>query len=73
VSELNEGILKLEGEGFNLIMKYNSKAVTPKIEFNKVTDSKLKTYWPGGITRIVFEIKNQKLKGKNQIIIENMR
>jgi hypothetical protein len=73
VSELNEGILKLEGEGFNLIMKYNSKAVTPKIEFNKVTDSKLKTYWPGGITRIVFEIKNQKLKGKNQSIIENMR
>jgi len=73
VSELDEGALKLEGEGFNLIMKYNSNAVTPKIEFNEVTDDKLKTYWPGGITRIVFEIENQKLSGKNQISIEQER
>ena len=73
VSELNKGVLKLEGEGFDLMMKYNANVVTPKIEFNEVTDSKLKTYWPGGITRIVFEIKDQKLKENNQISIEQMK
>ncbi len=71
VSEAAPGKLQLEGDGFTLNMKYNSKTVSPTIEFNEVTDSKLKTYWPGGITRIVFEMNNSKLKAKNEIIITN--
>ncbi|MFT6868393.1 MAG: hypothetical protein ACJA08_003246 [Cyclobacteriaceae bacterium] len=73
VSELNAGTLRLEGDGFSLDLKYNSKAVTPKIEFKEVTDNKLKRYWPNGITRIVFEVKNLQLSGKNELVISKAK
>ncbi len=63
------GRLRLEGDGFTLNMNYDTKIVSPAIEFIKVTDTKLKTYWPGGITRIVFTLINPKQKGKNEIVI----
>ncbi len=69
VTELEPGVLKLEGDGFDLNMKYNSKVVSAKIEFIEVTDNGLKRYWPDGITRIVLEIQNPKLKGKNTVTI----
>ena len=72
VSELAPGSLQLEGDGFKLALKYNQKAVSPKIEFNEVTDKGLKRYWPDGITRIIFEVKNPKLKGKNQVVVEKV-
>ena len=73
VEEVSQGILNLSGDGFNLIMKYNSKIVTPTIEFNEVTDRALQRYWPDGITRIVFTIQNSNLKGKNQIVISEAK
>jgi len=69
VTELEPGVLKLEGDGFELKMKYNTKAVSSKIEFIEVTDNGLRRYWPDGITRIVLEIQNPKLKGKNSVTI----
>ena len=69
VSDKGPGTLQLDGDGFSLALKYDHKTVTPKIEFNEVTDKGLSRYWPDGITRIVFEIQNQKLKGKNQFVI----
>ena len=69
VEKDSDGVLKLKGEGFNLEMKYNPKDVTPEIEYNEINDSKLKYYWPKGVTRIVFNIKNPGIKGKNQIEI----
>jgi hypothetical protein len=72
VSESKPGVLQLKGEGFDLEMKYNPKTVTPKIEFNEVTDNGLKRYWPEGITRIVFTVNNPKTKGKNEIVITKM-
>ena len=69
VTEITLGVLNLEGDGFNLQMKYNSKSVSPVIEFNEVADTKLKRYWPDGITRIVFTVNNPGVKGKNQIEI----
>jgi hypothetical protein len=69
VTESAPGQLNLKGEGFDLIMKYNAKIVSPKIEFNEVTDSGLKRYWPDGITRIVFTLINPGLAGKNEIVI----
>lgn len=63
------GRLRLEGDGFSLNMNYDTKIVSPAIEFNEVTDSKLRNYWPGGITRIVFTLINPKPKGKNEIVI----
>lgn len=69
VSEIAAGTLQLKGDGFTLLLKYNPKSVSPKIEFNEVTDSGLKRYWPEGITRIVFTVKNQKTKGSNELVI----
>jgi len=73
VTEITSGILSLEGDGFHLEMKYNSKSVSPIIDFNEVTDTTLKRYWPDGITRIVFTVKNPGVKGKNQIEITEVK
>ncbi len=72
VTEAGSGKLKLEGEGFNLEMSYNAKAVTPKIEFNEITDSGLKRYWKS-ITRIVFTVNNLKPGGKNEVVIKQVK
>lgn len=73
VSETANGTLQLEGDGFTLALKYNPKTLSPKIEFKEVTDSGLKRYWPAGVTRIVFEIKEPKTKGKNELIITEVK
>jgi len=73
VSEIAPGVLSLAGDGFILEMKYNVKNVSPLIEFNEVTDTKLKNYWPDGITRIVFTLKDPGLNGKTQIEITEQR
>ncbi len=73
VTETGDGQLQLKGDGFVLNMHYNAKTLSPKIEHIEVTDSKLKTYWPGGITRIVLTIDNPKLKGKNEIVITKVK
>jgi hypothetical protein len=69
VTETGPGMLNLKGDGFELKMNYNAKAVSPKIEFYEVTDSGLRRYWPDGITRVVLEVNNPRLKGKNTVTI----
>jgi len=69
VDKVSDGLLFLEGDGFSLEMKYNPKDVTPEIEYNEINDSKLKYYWPKGVTRIVFTLNDPGIKGKNQIEI----
>jgi len=69
VSELKKGVLRLEGEGFNLNLKYDSNYLSPNIEFIEVTGKKLKNYWPKGITRIQFVIDDMELSGVNEFII----
>jgi len=67
VSLVSPGLLKFEGDGFNLNMTYNPKVVKPQIEFIKVTDSSLQKYWPNGVTRIRMEFLNPGLKGNQEI------
>jgi hypothetical protein len=69
VSESSPGQLTLSGDDFSLDMKYDSKTMTPKIEYIEVTDNGLKRYWPRGVTRIVFFVKNPGITGKNEIVI----
>ena len=69
VSTHAEGELMLEGEDFTLRMKYDPGKVTPEMEFYEVNDRLLRRYWPDGITRIVFTLKNQGTRGQNQIIL----
>ena len=72
VTEMAKGKLKLEGDSFTLALNYNPQKVSPKIEFIEVTDDRLKRYWPGGVTRIVFEVLNPKFKGKNELEINRI-
>ena len=72
VSEKNPGTLLLEGDGFTMEMKYNAKTLSPKIEVTKITDDGLSRYWDT-ITRIVLEVKNPKLKGKNELVITQVK
>ncbi len=73
VSKTADGTIQLEGDGFTLALKYDSKALSPKIELKEVTDSGLKRYWPNGVTRILFEIKKSKTKGKNELRITEVK
>lgn len=69
VSEIAPGKLQLEGDGFTLALTYDPKKVLPKIEMKEITDGRLQRYWPGGVTRIVFEFINPGLKGRNELQI----
>jgi len=60
---LKPGLLKLEGDGFNLNLNYNAKIVKPKIEYIEVKDRSLMKYWPNGVTRVKFEFINPGVKG----------
>ncbi len=71
VTDSKPGTLILQGEDYNLELTYNSKTTKPTIEFIEVTDNGLKRYWPNGVTRIVFNLKNPGLKGENRITITN--
>ena len=72
VKEKEPGVLTLAGDGFTMQMKYNAKALSPKIEVTEITDTGLKRYWDT-ITRIVLEVKNPKRKGNNQIVITEIK
>jgi hypothetical protein len=63
VTEVKPGLLKFDGDGFSIILSYNPKVVTPKIEFIEVTDRSLKRYWPNGVTRVKLEFINSGLRG----------
>lgn len=69
VTRKSDGVLGLEGDGFQLDMKYNAKKVSPEIEYIEVTDSKLRAYWPKGVTRVTFTIVNPAVSGSNEIVL----
>ncbi len=72
VSETEPGKLLLEGDGFAVQMVYNAKTLSPKIEVTEISDRGLSRYWDT-ITRIVLEVKNPKLKGKNEVVISEVK
>lgn len=73
VTEKSAGVLGLEGDGFELDLKYNAKKVSPEIGYIEVTDSKLKSYWPKGVTRIVFTLNNISTAGSNDILVTKVK
>jgi hypothetical protein len=72
VTQIKPGVLQLQGHYFTLNMSYNSKVVSPVIEYTKVTDNGLSRYWDG-INRIVFTVLNPKTMGKNEIVITEVK
>jgi hypothetical protein len=67
VTETTPGILRFEGEGFVMNMKYNQKIVKPVIEYREVKDNALKRYWPKGVTRVILEFLNPPIKGGQEV------
>ena len=68
VTEVSPGLLKFEGDGFTMNVKYNPKVIKPVIEFKEITDNSLKRYWPKGVTRVVLEFIKPSLKGGQEVI-----
>jgi hypothetical protein len=67
VTQVKPGLLKFEGDGFTLNMSYNSRVVTPKIEFIEVIDRSLRRYWPNGVTRVKLEFIKPGIKGGQKV------
>lgn len=67
VTRIRPGLLRLDGDGFTLNMTYNTRSVTPDIEFIAVNDKTLKRYWPNGVTRIRLTYTNPVLKGEQSV------
>jgi hypothetical protein len=67
VSEVSSGLLRFEGDGFSLNMKFNPKIVRPSIQYIEITDNSLKRYWPKGVTRVVLEFIKPVLKGSQDV------
>lgn len=57
------GIVKLEGEGFVLHLKYNAALLKAAIENKDITDSKLKAGIGEKVSRLVFELQDNPLNG----------
>ena len=72
VTQIEPGILQLQGDDFKVNMNYNTKVVSPVIEYTKVTDSGLRRYWEG-INRIIFTVLNPKTKGQNELVVTELR
>jgi hypothetical protein len=68
VTQLKPGLLKFEGDGFTLNMSYNSRIVTPVIEFIEVTDRSLRRYWPDGVTRVKLNFDRPGNKGGQTVV-----
>ena len=72
VTEGKPGELIFKGDGFSLKMSYDSKKISPEIEFIEVTDQGLKRYWPDGVTRVVLRFINTKTTGSQTVTFSKM-
>jgi hypothetical protein len=65
----SDGLLRLKGEGFSLVLKYNAKKTDVKIEEKQIEDDRLKNYWGESVYRLVFIFKKDKLSDQVDFII----
>ncbi len=65
----SDGLLRLKGEGFSLVLKYNAKKTDVKIEEKQIEDDRLKSYWGESVYRLVFICKKDKLSDQIDFII----
>ncbi len=65
----SDGLLRLKGEDFSLVLKYNAKKTDIKIEEKQIEDDRLKSYWGESVYRLVFICKKDKLSDQIDFII----
>ena len=67
---VKQGVIQLEGEGFTLEMNYDASKLNARIEIIPIDDSRLHTAWGNSLTRIVMDVKNQKLSGSASVKVQ---
>ncbi len=72
VAQGKPGELIFNGDGFMLRMSYDPKKISPEIEYIEVTDSGLKRYWPGGVTRVILRFVDPKTTGSRSVIFSKI-
>ena len=65
----SDGLLRLKGEDFSLVLKYNAKKTDVKIEEKQIEDDRLKSYWGESVYRLVFICKKDKMSDQIDFII----
>ncbi|RPE09523.1 hypothetical protein EGT74_21265 [Chitinophaga lutea] len=61
------GQIRLEGDGFVLVMHYDAKKLTASVEHIDNNDPRLERSWPGGLNRISLKGNGEELKGAWQV------
>lgn len=69
VKIIKPGILEMKGSEFTLQLKYDTNKVEPDIEPIEITDVSLLKFWPDGLSRVVFRIKDTGLTGEHSFIV----
>jgi hypothetical protein len=65
----SDGLLRLKGEDFSLVLKYNAKKTDVKIEEKQIEDARLNNYWGESVYRLVFTCQTDKLNGQLDFVI----
>jgi len=64
-----DGLLRLKGKDFTLLLKYDPKRTELKIEEKNIEDARLNNYWGESVYRLVFVYKKEKLNDQVEFII----
>jgi hypothetical protein len=64
-----DGLVKLKGKDFTLLMRYDPKKTEMKIEEKHIEDARLKNYWGDSVYRLVFVYKKEKLNDRLEFMI----
>ena len=66
----SDGLVRLKGEDFSLVLKYNIKKTDVIIEEKQIEDARLNNYWGESVYRLVFTYKTNKLSGQLDFTIK---
>ena len=68
--KVSDGLVRLKGEDYALVLKYNIKKTDVKIEEKQIEDARLNNYWGESVYRLVFTYKTNKLSGQLDFTIK---
>jgi hypothetical protein len=60
----SDGLVKLKGKDFSLLLKFDPKKTDLKIEEKQIEDARLNNYWGESVYRLVFIYKKDRLNDK---------
>ena len=64
-----DGLVKLKGEGFALVLRYNPKKTELLLEEKPVEDGRLRNNWGDTLYRLVFRYRRENLSDQLEFVI----